>query len=81
LRMVFAMGMLIGASLGCTFGFVLSGILRSSKLADITDTKVKRSTEQIGLTHPGGGSYSFGRRPARSPSLNTIFGNKHRQGR
>ena len=45
--MVFAMGMLIGASLGCTFGFVLSGILRSSKLADITETKVERPTPAV----------------------------------
>ena len=37
--MLFAMGMLVGASLGCTFGFVLSGILRSGKLADLTETK------------------------------------------
>jgi hypothetical protein len=39
--MVFAMGMLIGAGLGCTFGFVLSGILWSGKLADTMDTKYR----------------------------------------
>jgi hypothetical protein len=37
--MVFAMGMLIAASLGCTLGFLLSGILRSGKLAENTPTK------------------------------------------
>jgi hypothetical protein len=37
--MHFAMGMLIGASLGCTFGYVLSAILWTGKLADNMDAK------------------------------------------
>ena len=41
LRMLFAMGMLVGASLGCTFGFVLSGILRSGKPADLMEPKYR----------------------------------------
>jgi NhaP-type Na+/H+ or K+/H+ antiporter len=33
--MEFAIGFLIGASLGCSFGYVLSAIIRTAKEADI----------------------------------------------
>jgi hypothetical protein len=39
--MLFAIGMLIGAILGCTFGFVLSGILQTGELADIVEAKFR----------------------------------------
>jgi hypothetical protein len=41
LRMLFAIGMLIGAILGCTFGFVLNGILQTGELADTVEAKYR----------------------------------------
>jgi NhaP-type Na+/H+ or K+/H+ antiporter len=43
LRMHFASGMLIGASLGCTLGYMVGAILRAGQLADIADAELRSS--------------------------------------
>jgi hypothetical protein len=46
--MHFASGMLFGASLGCTFGYLLGAILRTGQLADIADAKFRGASAVLG---------------------------------
>jgi hypothetical protein len=39
--MSFAMGVLIGASFSCSFGYVLGAIMRTGKQADLTSTQLE----------------------------------------
>jgi NhaP-type Na+/H+ or K+/H+ antiporter len=39
--MAFAMGVITGASLGCSVGYVLGAIMRTGKKADILDAKAQ----------------------------------------
>jgi NhaP-type Na+/H+ or K+/H+ antiporter len=46
--MQLAIGMLIGASLGCSFGYVLGAIMRTGKQADIVEPSLQSArSEQI----------------------------------
>jgi NhaP-type Na+/H+ or K+/H+ antiporter len=44
--MQFAIGVLIGASLGCSFGYVLGAIMRTGKQADVIDLQLERSERE-----------------------------------
>ena len=46
--MQFAIGLLIGASIGCSFGYVLGAIMRTGRQADIIEPNLQ--SDQIELT-------------------------------